>query len=137
LPAELQNLEYEKMTPEQKEIYKKHPEMSVNMIKSRKIVVPDIVTKAILQHHEHFDGTGYPNGIFGDRMCKEAQILAIADRFDYLTAIRPGSPTLSPIEAVGQLRELQLKDTSKTHYNPDLLKKLMELFPQAQPQTAV
>jgi len=89
-----------------------------------------------LQHHEHFDGTGYPNGIFGDRMCKEAQLLAIADRFDYLTAIRPGKPTLSPFEAVNQLRDIQLKDTSKTHYNPELLKKLLELFPQPQTQTA-
>jgi HD-GYP domain-containing protein (c-di-GMP phosphodiesterase class II) len=135
LPPELQNLEFNQMTPEQKETYKKHPEMSVNMIKSRKIVVPDIVTKTILQHHEYFDGTGYPNGIFGDRMCKEAQLLAIADRFDYLTAIRPGSPTLSPFEAVSHLRELQIKDTSKTHYNPELLKKLLELFPQPQTQT--
>jgi HD-GYP domain-containing protein (c-di-GMP phosphodiesterase class II) len=129
LPAELQSMEFDQMNPEQKEQYKKHPELSVSMIKNRKIVVPEIVTKAILQHHEYFDGTGYPNGIFGDRICKEAQILAIADRFDYMTSIRPGKPTLSPSDAITTLREQQLKDPSKTHYNPELLKKLLELFP--------
>ena len=130
LPAELQYLEFDQMTPEQKEIYKKHPEISVKMIKNRKIVVPEIVTKAILQHHEHFDGSGYPNGIFGDRMCKEAQILAIADRFDEMTSLKPGQPTLSPGDALSIMRENQISNPSKAIYNPELLKKLLDLFPQ-------
>ncbi|NDD92827.1 HD domain-containing protein, partial [bacterium] len=50
LPAEIQMLEPEQMSPAQLEIYKKHPEHSVNLIKSRKLIVSDIVTKAILQH---------------------------------------------------------------------------------------
>ena len=117
------------MTKEQSELYQKHPQTSVNLVKSRKIVVPDIVTKIILQHHELYNGTGYPSGLFGDRICKEAQILALADRFDYLTRLIPGKPLLTPSQAVEQLRREQVNDPSRIHYNPDLLKRLLTLFP--------
>jgi len=131
LPSEIQARAPEDMTPEQFELYKKHPEYSVQLIKARKIIVPEIVTKTILQHHELYNGTGYPNGLFGDRICKEAQVLALADRFDYLTQLKPGRPLLTPLEAVEKLREEQLSDPSKIHYNPELLKKLLKLFPDS------
>lgn len=130
LPAEIQAKDVEDMTKEEFEQYKKHPEMSVNLIKARKIVVPEIVTKAILQHHELYNGTGYPKGYFGDRICKEAQVLALADRFDYLTQLKEGEKFLTPAQAVSRLRKEQVDDPSKIHYNPQLLKSLLTLFPQ-------
>ncbi len=129
LPAEIQLLEPEQMTPAQLDQYKKHPELSVNLIKSRKLIVPDPVTKAILQHHELFNGSGYPDGLFGDRISKEAQILALADRFDYLTRVKEGQPLMTPAQAVEHLRSLQANDPSRIHYDPELLKKLLALFP--------
>jgi HD-GYP domain-containing protein (c-di-GMP phosphodiesterase class II) len=129
LPAEIQALEPADMTKAQFELYKKHPEYSVALIKSRKIIVPEIVTKAILQHHELYNGTGYPSGIFGDRICKEAQVLALANNFDYLTRLHEGKPMMTPAEAVEKLRSEQVNDPSKIHYNPELLKKLLTLFP--------
>jgi len=130
LPAEIQVLDPEQMSPEQLETYKKHPEISVELIKSRKIVVPEIVTKAILQHHELYNGTGYPNGYFGDRICKEAQVLALADRFDYMTRLKEGQPLMTPHQAVSQLRSLQVSDPSNIRYNPELLTQLLQLFPE-------
>ena len=129
LPAEIQTLDEDQLSPEQFEKYKKHPEMSVNLIKSRKIVAPEIVTKAILQHHELYNGTGFPNGYFGDRICKEAQVLALADKFDELTCLKEGHPPLSPAQAVEKLRQDQINDPSKIRYNPEILKKLLTLFP--------
>jgi len=116
------------------EIYKKHPEMSINLIKSRKLIVPDIVSKAILQHHELYNGSGYPSGLFGDRICKEAQIIALADRFDYLTRVREGRPLMTPSQAVDHLKGLQVNDPSRIHYEPELLKKLLNLFPGSKPE---
>ncbi len=130
LPAEIQVLDPEQMSKEQLETYKKHPEISVELIKSRKIVVPEIVTKAILQHHELYNGTGYPNGFFGDRICKEAQVLALADEFDYLTRLKEGQPLMTPHQAVSHLRSLQVSDPSNIRYNPELLKQLLQLFPE-------
>jgi HD-GYP domain-containing protein (c-di-GMP phosphodiesterase class II) len=129
LPAEIQSLDIDAMTPAQLEIYKKHPELSANLIKARKIVVPEIVIKAILQHHELYNGTGYPNGFFGDRICKEAQVLALANQFDYLTRLRDGQALMSPAQAVEQLRKEQVNDPARIHYNPELLKRLLTLFP--------
>lgn len=129
LPAELQLVEPENMTPEQFEEYKKHPALSIKLIQARKIVVPEIVIKAIQQHQELYNGTGYPSGLFGDRICKEAQILALADKFDYLTRLREGKAHLTPSEAVEVLRQEQVNDPSKIKYNPELIKKLLTLFP--------
>lgn len=131
LPPEIQTLDVEQMNPQQFEQYKKHPEMSVNLIKARKIIVPEIVTKAILQHHELYNGTGYPHGFFGDRICKEAQVLALADKFDYLTRLKDGKPLLTPSQAVEKLRKEQVNDPARIHYNPELLKRLLTLFPTA------
>jgi HD-GYP domain-containing protein (c-di-GMP phosphodiesterase class II) len=131
LPADVQSTEPEDMTPAQFEQYKKHPEMSVNLIKARKIIVPEIVSKAILQHHELYNGTGYPSGLFGDRICKEAQVLALANQFDYLTRMKDGKPLLTPSQAVEKLRKEQVNDPARIHYNPELLKRLLTLFPTA------
>jgi HD-GYP domain-containing protein (c-di-GMP phosphodiesterase class II) len=129
LPAEIQALDPEKMTPAQFEIYKTHPERSLKLIRSRKIIIPDSVAKAVLQHHELYNGSGYPSGLFGDRISKEAQILSLADTFDYLTRVREGKPLLTPQQAVDRLRTLQVNDPSRIHYAPELLKKLVTLFP--------
>jgi len=128
LPAEIQCLDPSEMSPEQLIQYQKHPEKSVNLIKTRKIVVPEIVMKMIMQHHELFNGKGYPHGLYGDRICKEAQVLAIADRFDELTSLKEGKPLLTPSEAIESLRKPQLDDPSKIHYQPELLKGILSLF---------
>ncbi|MBS1958836.1 MAG: HD domain-containing protein [Bdellovibrionales bacterium] len=129
LPPEIQSLDPEQMNVEQFEQYKKHPSLSIKLIQSRKIIVPEIVLKAITQHHELYNGTGYPSGLFGDRICKETQILALADKFDYLTRLREGKAHLTPAQAVETLREEQVNDPAKIHYNPELVKKLLMLFP--------
>lgn len=129
LPAEIQILEPEQMSPEQLEQYKKHPQMSLKLLQSRKISIPETVIKAITQHHELYNGTGYPSGIFGDRISKEAQILSLADKFDYLTRLKEGKALMTPAQAVEHLRSEQVNDPSKIHYNPELIKKLLTLFP--------
>ena len=129
LPAEIQTIEVEDMTPEQFEIYKKHPDMSLNLIKQKKISTTEIVAKMILQHHELFNGTGFPHGYYGDRICKEAQILALADKFDHLSKLKPGQPLVSPAEAVQMLKKEQIDDPAKIKYDPEILKSLLMLFP--------
>jgi HD-GYP domain-containing protein (c-di-GMP phosphodiesterase class II) len=47
------------------------------------------VVNIILYHHEHYDGTGYPVGLKGDKIPLEARIVNVADIFDALTSERP------------------------------------------------
>ncbi len=129
LPADVQTTDIGQMNKHQLELYKTHPEISVKLIKERKIVVHEVVMKAILQHHELYNGTGYPKGFYGDRISKEAQILALADQFDYMTQLKVGKALMTPAQAVMKIRDDQINDPSRILYNPEILKKLLSLFP--------
>ena len=97
-------------------------------------MVSDQVTKIIQQHHELYNGDGYPKGLFGDRILKESQILAIADRFEELTTYRTETEKpYKPSEAVKKIMDEQLKDPAKIKYHPELLKNILSLFPTSTP----
>lgn len=64
-----------------------HPELSARMLE----LIPgwEGAKQIIMQHHERWDGRGYPNGINGDQMRTGAQILAVVDAFESMTHARP------------------------------------------------
>ena len=90
-------------TDEVKKMYVEHPMQSVNLIKMRKMIMAPEAEKMILQHHERFDGKGFPRGLSGDRILRESQILSLADQFQYLTISEPGQRRLNPLEAVASI----------------------------------
>ncbi|WMW64689.1 HD domain-containing phosphohydrolase [Nitratidesulfovibrio liaohensis] len=61
------------------------------------------VAEAVLQHHERFDGSGYPNGLASGGILLEARILAVADVYDALCSDRPYRPGLCPSDATGYI----------------------------------
>ena len=124
VPLEIQNKPESERTAQEKKLYEMHPEISVKIMKERKLIVPPTVMSGILQHHEKFDGTGFPKQLPGNRITQEAQIIALADRFDYLTREEAGKKKISPHEALN----LMLQDSA---FNPDLVKKLITLMPKA------
>lgn len=75
-----------------------------------------VVREAALQHHERWDGQGYPNGLAGEQISKFARILAVADVFDALTEERPYHKSITKDEALKQLREW-----SGSHFDPELV----------------
>ncbi len=58
---------------------------------------------AVAQHHEHFDGTGYPRGLKGRRISLAARIVAVADTYEVMTAPRPYRRPLSVVAARQEL----------------------------------
>jgi len=130
VPADIQNKAESERTAEEQEIYKKHVDHTLNIIKFRKMILPDIVTKAISQHHEKWSGTGYPKGHAGSRICIEAQVLALADEFDYLTITKEGKPRCSPAQALKQIYEANQNDPSNAKFDLELLKKMRTVFPE-------
>ncbi len=129
VPLEVQKKSREDMTPLERHSYDRHPEFAIDMIRERKMVVSELVHKIILQHHESFNGDGFPKQLRGNRICEEAQILAFADRFDELTALVPGRPRKTPAEAVRELNLLAVNDPSKAFIEPKLMKRLISIFP--------
>jgi len=89
----------EPLTFEEYEIIKKHPEDGYKYAKERL----DTHTKtylAILQHHERFDGTGYPRQTAGKDIGLFARIISVADVYDALTSDRPYKKRIIPSEAM-------------------------------------
>ncbi|QVK16841.1 HD domain-containing protein [Mycoplasmatota bacterium] len=89
-----------KLTTEEYENIKHHPENSAKYVKNIKYIdVSDIV----MQHHERIDGSGYPKGLKGDEICIEAKIIAVADTFDAMTTDRPYRKALSAKRAIDEI----------------------------------
>jgi HD-GYP domain-containing protein (c-di-GMP phosphodiesterase class II) len=71
------------------------------------------VRPIVLSHHERFDGTGYPNGLREDQIPLAAQIIAVADAFQAMTAPRPYRSAMSAKSAFAELRA-----NAGTQFNP-------------------
>lgn len=78
----------------------------------------------ILQHHEHFDGTGY-HGLKGEEIPRGARIIAVADVYDALTSDRSYRKALTPSQA-----RSEITTNSGSHFCPDVVKIFEEIFPQ-------
>jgi PAS domain S-box-containing protein/putative nucleotidyltransferase with HDIG domain len=72
-----------------------HAQASYEILKSIEFEFP--IAEIILQHHERLDGTGYPRGLSGDSILKEARILTVADVVEAMASHRPYRPAL-PLE---------------------------------------
>ena len=62
--------------------------------------IPDHVKLGVLQHHEKWNGNGYPQKLPGEKICLFARILAVADVYDALVTARPYKPAHSPSHAI-------------------------------------
>lgn len=96
-----------RLTKEEFEVMKQHTVLGGEMIKSCKTLYfePIIQTayKIVCYHHERYDGKGYPNGLSGDDIPIEAQIVALADVYDALTSVRCYKSAYSHEQAVNMI----------------------------------
>ncbi|NLZ27839.1 MAG: HD-GYP domain-containing protein [Firmicutes bacterium] len=87
------------LTEEEYEVVKRHPDQGLELFKENS-VFSDMAGKIISQHHERYNGRGYPLGLKGDEIDPLAQIVAIADVYDALTSDRPYRKAYQPHEAI-------------------------------------
>lgn len=91
-----------RLTQEEYQIMKSHAFRSYEMIKDRWDLSAHIKT-AVLYHHENEDGSGYPDGIEGNKLHIFAKIIHVADVYDALISKRPYKEPYSPHEATEYL----------------------------------
>ena len=76
-----------KLTEDEENIIKKHAEIGEGFIDSSLSFL--IEKKAIRQHHERYDGKGYPDGLIGENITLITRILTVCDAYDAIRAARP------------------------------------------------
>jgi response regulator RpfG family c-di-GMP phosphodiesterase len=76
---------------------KRHPELGFRMLAS--IPALERARRIVLQHHERFDGTGYPLGLRGEEIDRGARVLHLAEAYDSITEDRSWRAARSPKEA--------------------------------------
>jgi putative two-component system response regulator len=109
-----------KLTEDEFRVIKTHPIWGSKMLsqaidKMGEDSLPWTAFEIAYGHHEKWDGSGYPNGVKGDKIPLSARIAAVADVFDALTSSRPYKRAWSPEEAF----ELIYTDAGK-HFDPYL-----------------
>lgn len=91
-----------RLTAEEWEVIKQHPLKGKEMAKGIPYLAPSI--PIILHHHEHWDGSGYPGRLAGEKIPLAARITAVADAFDAMTYLgRPYYPLRAPEEAYQEI----------------------------------
>ncbi|QLE09045.1 two-component system response regulator [Pseudoalteromonas shioyasakiensis] len=107
-PGRLNENEYEHM--------KQHALIGAKILENSPSPLLQLAHKLALEHHEKWDGTGYPYGLKGEEISIEGRIVAIADVFDALTSKRPYKKAWSIEEALDLL-----KDEAGKHFDPQLV----------------
>ena len=110
------------LTDEELHLLHLHPIFGAS-VASRLSGLDKRVVKAILHHHEHWDGSGYPQGLSGVDIPYESRVILVADAFDAMTSYRPYAEVKSADQAMQELRRC-----SGTQFDP----RLVEAMHQAQ-----
>jgi diguanylate cyclase (GGDEF)-like protein len=110
-----------RLTPEEREIMETHPVLGEVIVKKAPQLAPTL--PGVRNHHERWDGAGYPDKISGEAIPLIARVLAVADTFDAMTSDRPYRKGL-PIEVA--LAEIE--NGAGSQFDPVLAKAFVEMM---------
>ena len=102
-------------------LIKVHPQAGYDILKA--IDFPWPVALAVLQHHERLDGSGYPHGLLGHDIIREAKILAVADVVEAIASHRPYRPALGIDQAMAEISRYQ-----GVLYDPEVVRACLKLL---------
>jgi len=110
------------LSPAELKLIQGHPTLSFKII-HKELLYPKIVADIALQHHERWDGSGYPYGLSGEDILKEAQIISVADTFDAMLTEKPYRNSLAAYNAMKIL-----VSENQTHFSPEILKAFVNIM---------
>jgi len=99
----------------------RHPLIGAEIL--RPLRLGQMVAPIVRGHHEHWDGSGYPDGLLGEEIPIEARIVSIADAYDAMTHDRPYRQGMDVAAAANELRR-----TRGGQFEPDLVDLLLEIL---------
>jgi len=108
------------LTEEEQNIMQRHPVYACEMLKDIEFLKPAL--NIPFCHHEHWDGTGYPQGLKGEEIPIEARIFALVDAWDAITTDRPYRSAMTKEEAVYTIRS-----EIGTNFDPGIAERFLKL----------
>lgn len=115
-----------KLTDNELKVIRTHPIYSHKII-TKTLRYPEEIGNIALQHHERWDGNGYPNKLKGEEINLQARIVSVADAFEAMVSVRPYRNSMIGYKAMRQL----LNDNSR-RFDSRVLKtfiKVMGIYP--------
>ena len=109
----------ESLTSDEWQEIKRHPEIGYRILSSANEFSE--MANYILQHHERWDGKGYPKGLKGKEISLQARIIALADACDAITSDRPYRKALSVEESINEI-----KRNAGSQFDPEIVRIFIE-----------
>ena len=114
-----------KLTKEEWVVMKTHTTIGHSILSQSDNSIFALAATICLQHHEKWDGSGYPDGLSQEAISEASRIVAIADVFDALTMKRPYKEAWSVEEAMAEVRKC-----AGSHFDAGLVTTFEAIFPQ-------
>ena len=111
-------------TPEQRMFYEMHPLIGRSILSPIEFLQP-ICDSVVLRHHEHWDGSGFPEGLKGEAIPLEARLVAVVDAYDRLIHGAEGEGGIPAAEAF----ELIEREAGKK-LDPEIVEVFMKMRPE-------
>ena len=115
----------ERLTPEEFAVMKTHPTRGAEILANIRDF--DGCIDGVKYHHEHYDGSGYPEGLKGEEVPIIAAIIAVADAFDAMTSDRPYRKGIDKEIAIREIASF-----SGVWFNPKVARAIEALFEQGE-----
>ena len=115
-----------KLSPEEWHVMQQHPDIGFQLLKGSERPILRAAAIIAYQHHEKYDGSGYPQGLRGTEIHLHARLVAVADVFDALTHARCYKPAWSIEASIANLQSLK-----GIHLDPALVDLLVDNLDQA------
>ena len=115
------------LTPEEWELMAEHPVAGERIL----LRIPDltVIAPVVRHEHEHWDGSGYPDGLRGRLIPIGSRIILACDAYHAMITDRPYRAAMSPAEAAEELRR-----GAGTQFDPEVVDALLDLLGHRPPQ---
>ncbi|MFA5079278.1 MAG: PAS domain S-box protein, partial [Dehalococcoidia bacterium] len=90
-----------KLSPVEFNLIKTHSKGSYEIVQNMDF--PTVIARSVLQHHERIDGSGYPDGLKGEAITREAKVIGVADVVEAMSSHRPYRPALGTDKALEEI----------------------------------
>lgn len=115
-------LKAESLTKEEEVIWQKHPILGFDIL--RKLEAFNLtIAHVVLEHHERFDGKGFPRGLKGTAISELARVVMVCDRYDKMTTYQIGQTRMQPFQAI----EILIANSGK-FFDADIVKAFLGII---------